>query len=136
MLHCNIRGCGSWHDPHMLGATGPHRRAGRIGEGRATLPAAAGHASPSGSVFTEIGPVNLLSTLSRLWTLHRAFHAVYAELARRSDRELRDMGIARGDIARLAYAEAERRIAPSTPSHRAEAPAPAAWPAPALEPGR
>jgi uncharacterized protein YjiS (DUF1127 family) len=41
----------------------------------------------------------------------REFRAVYAELARHTDRELRDMGIDRGDIARLAYAEAERRAA-------------------------
>jgi len=80
--------------------------------------------------------LSLLQNTLRLWARHRAFHAVHAELARHSDRELRDMGIARGDIARLAHAEAERRVAPSTPSHRAEAPAPAAWPAPALEPGR
>jgi hypothetical protein len=69
--------------------------------------------------------VNLLSTLSRLWALHRAFRAVHAELARRSDRELRDMGLARGDVARLAYAEAERRVAPPAPRHRAKVPAPA-----------
>jgi uncharacterized protein YjiS (DUF1127 family) len=79
--------------------------------------------------------VNLLPTLARLWALRREFHAVYAELAWRSDRELRDMGITRGDVARLAYAEAERRVAPPATRRRAEAPAPVR-PHPALTPGR
>jgi uncharacterized protein YjiS (DUF1127 family) len=67
--------------------------------------------------------MDLLQTTLRLWAQHRAFRAVYAELSRHSDRELRDMGLARGDLARLAYAEAERRIVTPTP-RRAEAPAP------------
>jgi uncharacterized protein YjiS (DUF1127 family) len=54
--------------------------------------------------------VNLLQDSLRLWALHREFRTVYAELSRLSDRELDDMGIARGDIAGLAYDEAERRI--------------------------
>ena len=81
--------------------------------------------------------MNLLQHTLRRWAQHREFRAVYAELGRHSDRELRDMGLERGDLARLACAEAERRIAPpTTPHHRAEAPAPATWPDPALEPGR
>jgi hypothetical protein len=35
---------------------------------------------------------------------------VFAKLARHTDRELRDMGIDRSDITRIAYREAERRI--------------------------
>ena len=78
--------------------------------------------------------MNLLPNTLQLWAQHREFRAVYAELARHSDRELRDMSIARDDIARLAYAEAERRIV--TPvSGRAEAPAPA-WHDPVPAPGR
>jgi uncharacterized protein YjiS (DUF1127 family) len=80
--------------------------------------------------------VNLLQNTLRLWAQHREFRAVHAALARHSDRELRDMGLTRGDIARLAYAEAERRIVTPTPCRRAEAPAPVAWHDPALEPGR
>ena len=66
--------------------------------------------------------MNLLQNILRLWAQHRAFRAVYAELARHSDRELRDMGLERGDLARLAYAEAERRSVTPAAS-RAEAPA-------------
>jgi uncharacterized protein YjiS (DUF1127 family) len=66
--------------------------------------------------------VNLLQNTLRLWAQHREFRAVYAELARHSDRELRDMGLERGDLARLAYAEAERRIGTPAAS-RTKAPA-------------
>jgi uncharacterized protein YjiS (DUF1127 family) len=82
-------------------------------------------------VFSEIGPVNLLNNTLLVWAQHRAFRAVYAELTRHSDRELRDRGLARGDLAAIAYAEAERRIITPAPN-RAEA-ASLAWhdPAPA-----
>jgi uncharacterized protein YjiS (DUF1127 family) len=60
-----------------------------------------------------------------IWAQRREFRAAYAELARHTDRELRDMGIERRDITRIAYAEAERRIVtpaasstPSTAGHR------------------
>ena len=66
--------------------------------------------------------MNLLQNTLRLWVQHRAFRAVYAELARHSDRELRDMGLKRDDLARLAYAEAERRSVTPAASH-IEAPA-------------
>ena len=41
---------------------------------------------------------------------HREFRAVFAKLARHTDRELRDMGIDRSDITQTAYQEAKRRI--------------------------
>jgi hypothetical protein len=65
--------------------------------------------------------------------MHREFRAVLAELNGHSDRELAELGIARGDIARVAYAEAERRIV--TPAASDSAPAPV-WQDPALVPGR
>jgi uncharacterized protein YjiS (DUF1127 family) len=77
--------------------------------------------------------MNLLESIQRIWAHHREFRAVYTELARLSDRELRDMGIARDDIARLAYAEAERRVATPTPN-RAGASIPV-QPAPVPTPG-
>ena len=54
--------------------------------------------------------MNLFNHALHVWAQHREFRAVFAKLARLSDRELRDMGIDRGDIARIAYQEAERRI--------------------------
>ena len=60
--------------------------------------------------------MHLLNHALRVWARHRAFRAVFAELARLSERALRDMGIDRGDIARIAYQEAERRIPTPAPS--------------------
>jgi uncharacterized protein YjiS (DUF1127 family) len=54
--------------------------------------------------------MNLFNHALHVWAQHREFRAVFAKLARLSDRELRDRGIDRGDIARIAYDEAERRI--------------------------
>jgi uncharacterized protein YjiS (DUF1127 family) len=53
--------------------------------------------------------MNLLKNLLLAWRQYRHFHAALAELDDRSDRELDDWGVARGDIVGLAYAEAERR---------------------------
>ena len=64
--------------------------------------------------------MNVLNHALRVGAQHREFRAVLAELARHTDRELDDMGIDRGDIARIAYREAEQRIvtpaASSTPA--------------------
>ena len=68
--------------------------------------------------------MNVLNHTLRVWAQHRAFRTVFAELARRTERELRDMGIDRGDITRIAYQEAERRIA--TPA-ASSTPAPAGY---------
>ncbi len=68
--------------------------------------------------------MNLLDNSLRVWAQHREFQAVLAELNSRSDAELAEMGLERGDIARVAYEEAERRIV--TPAlSGAEVPAPA-----------
>ena len=76
--------------------------------------------------------MNLLDNILLAWAQHRAFRAAYAKLGRLSDRDLRDRGLARGDLARLAYEQAERRVAPPAPN-RARHPVPA-WhePAPAV----
>ena len=64
--------------------------------------------------------MNVLNHALHVWAQHREFRAVFAKLARLSDRELRGMGIEQGDITRIAYQEAERRIvtpaASSTPA--------------------
>ena len=54
--------------------------------------------------------MNLFHHALSVWAQHREFRAVFAKLARYTDRELRDMGIDRSDITRIAYREAERRI--------------------------
>ena len=54
--------------------------------------------------------MNILTHALSIWAQHREFRAVFAELARHSDRELNDMGIDRSDITQIAYQEAERRI--------------------------
>jgi uncharacterized protein YjiS (DUF1127 family) len=50
--------------------------------------------------------MNVLTHALRVWAQHRAFRTVFAKLARLSERELRDMGIDRGDLTRIAYQEA------------------------------
>ena len=61
--------------------------------------------------------MNLFTHALHVWAQHREFRAVFAKLARLSDRELRDRGIDRGDITQIAYQEAERRIVtPATSS--------------------
>lgn len=66
--------------------------------------------------------MNLLKNILSVWAMHREFRAVLAELDGYSDRELNELGLARGDVARVAYEEAERRIVTPAPSH-ADAPA-------------
>ena len=68
--------------------------------------------------------MDLLEDALRVWAQHREFRAVLAELDSYSDRELADLGVGRADVARLAYEEAERRVATPAAS-RAEARAPA-----------
>jgi uncharacterized protein YjiS (DUF1127 family) len=70
--------------------------------------------------------MSLLENSLRLWAQQREFRAIHAGLARHSDRELRDMGLARGDLVHLAEAEAERRIVTPAASRPDTAPA-AGW---------
>jgi hypothetical protein len=50
--------------------------------------------------------------------MQREFRAVLADLRGRSDRELAALGLARGNIARVAWEEAERRILGPIPTRR------------------
>ena len=77
--------------------------------------------------------MNLLKTTLRVWAMHREFRAMLTELNGHSDRQLSELGLTRGDIARVAYEEAERRIV--TPAASDSAPAPV-WQDPVLVPGR
>jgi uncharacterized protein YjiS (DUF1127 family) len=63
----------------------------------------------------------------RVWAQHRAFRTVFAKLARLTERELRDMGIDRGDIARIAYQEAAERRIVTPAATTSSTPAPASY---------
>jgi uncharacterized protein YjiS (DUF1127 family) len=65
--------------------------------------------------------MNLLHKIKVAWTQYRAFQASLTELESYSDRELRDLGITRADMARIAYEEAERRMGTHLPRHPAQA---------------
>ncbi len=65
--------------------------------------------------------MNLLKNIGLAWTQYRAFQASLTELESYSDRELRDLGITRADMARIAYEEAERRVGTHVPWHPAHA---------------
>lgn len=66
----------------------------------------------------------LLDDTLRIYALHREFRAVLTELKNYPDHKLSELGLTRGDIARAAYEEAERRIGEPAAS-RAEASGPA-----------
>ena len=54
--------------------------------------------------------MDLPRTITLVWAQYRAFRAAVAELESYSARELDELGITRGDIPRIAYEEAERRV--------------------------
>ena len=55
--------------------------------------------------------MDLLQTIGLVWAQYRAFRAALAELETYSGRELDELGITCADVPRLAYEEAERRVA-------------------------
>lgn len=78
--------------------------------------------------------MNLIHDTLQIWAMHREFRSVLAELQHYSDRELSELGIGRGDITRVAYEEAERRIV--TPPVAQDRTQPADWAARAAAPSR
>ena len=52
--------------------------------------------------------MDLFRPLRRAWAQYREFERVRTELEDSSDRQLADMGIARGDVAWIAYQHAEQ----------------------------
>jgi uncharacterized protein YjiS (DUF1127 family) len=56
--------------------------------------------------------MNFLKQIGQIWNQYREFHSTFKELSHMSDAELRDMGLYRGDIVRVAYGEAETRSTP------------------------
>ena len=55
--------------------------------------------------------LNLLRNIRIVFAQYREYRTALAELGSYTDRELAEIGLARGDVPRLAYAEAERRVA-------------------------
>ncbi len=53
--------------------------------------------------------MSLLKHILDIWTQYRAFREIFSELSSRSDRELKDRGLSRSDIARVALEQAEQR---------------------------
>ena len=53
--------------------------------------------------------MSLLKNIAFVWVQYRHFQTALAELGRLSDRELGERGLTRGDIAWVAFEEAERR---------------------------
>jgi uncharacterized protein YjiS (DUF1127 family) len=54
--------------------------------------------------------MNLLRNIRIVFAQYREYQTVLAELGSYTDRELAEIGLARGDVPRLAYVEAERRV--------------------------
>ena len=52
--------------------------------------------------------MELMNSIKRAWIRHREYERVWAELAFSTDRQLADMGLARGDIADIASAALPR----------------------------
>jgi uncharacterized protein YjiS (DUF1127 family) len=60
--------------------------------------------------------MDLFRPIRRAWIQYREFEKVRIELADSSDRQLADLGIARGDIGRIALEHAERFAAEAVPA--------------------
>jgi uncharacterized protein YjiS (DUF1127 family) len=67
--------------------------------------------------------MDLLRNIALVYFQYRHFQDALAELKRCSDRELAELGIARSDIARFAYEEAEQHMAALAPRRPETAPA-------------
>ncbi len=67
--------------------------------------------------------MNLLRNIRIVFAQYREYQNVLAELGSYTDRELAEIGLARGDVPLLAYAEAERRVGDLAPRGARTAPA-------------
>ena len=62
--------------------------------------------------------MNILKQIGQIWNQYREFRSTFNELSQMSDAELRDMGLYRGDIVRVAYGEAEAHNSPVVTARR------------------
>jgi len=72
----------------------------------------------AGGRYVGESTMNLLKQIGRIWNQYREFRTTFNELSHLSDAELRDMGLYRGDIVRVAYGEAENHTAAAAAAHR------------------
>jgi uncharacterized protein YjiS (DUF1127 family) len=73
---------------------------------------------PAGGRYVGESIMNILKQIGQIWNQYREFHSTFNELSHMSDAELRDMGLYRGDIVRVAYGEAETRSTPVVTARR------------------
>ena len=66
-------------------------------------------------VTPEIAAMNLLKQIALIWIQYRTFRTLFAELSSWSDHALNDLGLHRGDLARVAFEMAEQRTAALVP---------------------
>lgn len=62
--------------------------------------------------------MSILKQIGQIWNQYREFRSTFNELSNMSDAELRDMGLYRGDIVRVAYGQAEIGTAQAVPANR------------------
>ena len=62
--------------------------------------------------------MNILKQIGQIWNQYREFRSTFNELSNMSDAELRDMGLYRGDIVRVAYGQAEASYPQTVPANR------------------
>jgi uncharacterized protein YjiS (DUF1127 family) len=67
----------------------------------------------------EIEAMDLFKQIVRVWLQYREFRTLFAELSSLSDHALKDIGLNRGDLARVTFETAERRTAAFVPSRPA-----------------
>jgi uncharacterized protein YjiS (DUF1127 family) len=73
---------------------------------------------PAGGRYVGESTMNILKQIGQIWNQYREFRSTFHELSQMSDAELRDMGLYRGDIVRVAYGEAETRSIPVVTARR------------------
>lgn len=61
--------------------------------------------------------MNLFKYIGQTWSQYRAFRSTFSELSQLSDAELKDMGLYRGDIVRIAYDAAESGLKVAKPAN-------------------
>ena len=72
----------------------------------------------AGGRYVGESTMNILKQIGQIWNQYREFRSTFNELSHMSDAELRDMGLYRGDIVRVAYGEAETRSTPVVTARR------------------
>jgi uncharacterized protein YjiS (DUF1127 family) len=73
---------------------------------------------PAGGRYVGESTMSILKQIGQIWNQYREFRSTFNELSQMSDAELRDMGLYRGDIVRVAYGEAETRSTPVVTARR------------------